>query len=155
MQSGPGMKHHGGFICQLVHTPHHQGPIFHTLGENHVYPTQICHNFTLLAMFLALFFPLFAASSRVTQKVHSARKPAKTSYKTRYPLGTKYYKERGISNYSASVALWLTLRFAHNSSSNPSTARSYCEGPATRSSLRSSMYSGTGSTAAVVNSLRG
>ena len=35
-----------------------------------------CHDFTLLAMFLALFFLLFAPSSRVTQS-HSARKPQK------------------------------------------------------------------------------
>jgi hypothetical protein len=35
-----------------------------------------CHDFTLLAMFLALFFPLFAASSRVTQS-HAATKHQK------------------------------------------------------------------------------
>ena len=85
---------------------------------------------------------------------HSARNTQKTSYNTRYPLGTKYYKERGISNYSAGVSLRLTPRFAHISSSDPSTARSSLEGPASGSSQRSSMYSGTGSTAAVVNSLR-
>ena len=39
-----------------------------------------CHDFTLLAMFLALFFLLFTPSSRVTQS-HSARKPQKHHYK--------------------------------------------------------------------------
>ena len=31
--------------------------------------TARCHDFTLLAMSLALFFPLFAPSSRVTQVI--------------------------------------------------------------------------------------
>ena len=111
-----------------------------------------CHDFTLLAMFLALFFLLFAPSSRVTRV--TLQEITKTSYNTRYPLGTNYYKERGISNYSAGVSLRLTPRFAHISSSNPSTARSSLEGPASGSSRRSSTYSRTGSMAAIVNSLR-
>ena len=107
------------------------------------------------------FWPCFwPSSSSFSHQVHTllkslCKKTTKTSYKTRYPLGTKYYKERGISNYSAGVALQLTPRFTHISSSDPSTARSSLEGPATRSSRQSSTYSRMASTAAVVNSSRG
>ena len=111
-------------------------------------------NSPFLAMSLALFFPLFAPSSRVTQ-VTLQENNKKTSYNTRYPLGTDYYKERGISNYYlAGVSLRLTPRFAHISSSDPSTAKSSLEGPASGSSRRSATYSGTGSTREVENSSR-
>ena len=106
------------------------------------------------------FWPCFWPSSFLfSHQVHAYSKSlCKKTIKhfiTRYPLGTNYYKERGISNYSAGIALRFTPRFTHISSSDPSTARSSHEGPATGSSRQSSTYSRTGSMAAVVNLSRG
>ena len=112
--------------CRLCYTTSLQLP-------NRIW-TSLCHDFTLLAMFLALFFLFLAPSSRVTQV--TLQETTKTSYNTRYPLGTDYYKEMGISNYSAGVSLRLTPRFAHISFSDPSTAKSSLDGPASGSSVR-------------------
>ena len=116
----------------------------HTFREVFSFYRHLCKiNTTLrwpMCVTISPFWPCFWPSSfSFSQQVHAlfkslCKKTTKTSYNTRYPLGTNYYKEMGISNYSAGVSLRLIPRFAHISSSNPSTAKSSLDGPASGSS---------------------
>jgi hypothetical protein len=116
----------------------------------------------LVTVTISPFWPCFWPSTfSFSHQVHAllkslCKKTTKISNNIRYPLGTNILRRWGyLQNYLAGVSLRLTPRFAHISSSDPSTAKSSLEGPASGSSRRSSTYSGTGSMGAVVNSLRG
>ena len=70
---------HGPPITRIVNDleqecyyPHMSGTIAPFMHFSLFFPFYSCHDFTLLAMFLAPFFPLFAPSSR-DYSSHSAR----------------------------------------------------------------------------------
>jgi hypothetical protein len=65
--------HHVHVLAWAAQGSHRTGS---AVAESHSQQIPNCHDFALLAMFLAFFFPLFAPSSHDTQS-HSARKQQK------------------------------------------------------------------------------
>ena len=70
------------------------------------YTRKICKLVSRLYSSRHVFGPLLSSFCiKFTRySSHSARKNTKTSYNTRYPFGTNYYKEIGVSTQSCSTS---------------------------------------------------